>query len=265
MFPIRLLVVGVAAGGIAAWMQASAESPYFVHADRVAVRVMSQVPAVDLAPGVHVRTVVGTTGSFSIGDFEPGGAAVLHHHAREQADISLTGSFDMTLGDRVEKLSPGYAVVVPANVAHSISNAGTERMSVIEFHTVRRPDLVPPRPPVTFPASEKPIGLADGRQLIYPLDRAVRESPFSANWIGGETCMLAWRRLGSGTGPVTIAARDVEYFVYVVRGSLDLKHAGGSETIKEGTLVVIPAKGSVTIQAAGPAGAAVAEFFPARR
>lgn len=88
MFPIRLLVV--------------------------AVRVMSQMSAIDLAPGVRVRTVVGTVGSVSVADFEPGSAAALHHHTREQADISLAGSFDMTLGDRVEKLAPGYGVVVPA-------------------------------------------------------------------------------------------------------------------------------------------------------
>lgn len=58
---------------------------------------------------------------------------------------------------------------------------------------------------------------------------------------------------------------DVEYFTYVVRGELNLKHSAGSEPIREGTLVVIPAAGTVTMQAAGPGGAAVAEFFPARR
>ena len=107
--------------------------------------------------------------------------------------------------------------------------------------------------------------MSPGRQLIYPLDRPIRESPFSAYWLRGETCMLAWRRLSGGTGAVEIRARDVEYFVYVVRGELDLKHGPGSDRIREGTLVVIPARGSATIQAAGPAGAAVAEFTPERR
>jgi mannose-6-phosphate isomerase-like protein (cupin superfamily) len=265
MFTIRLSVVAFAAF-LAAWMQVPApDALQFVATDRVAVRVMSQIPAIDLAPGVRVRTVVGTVASFSVAEFEPGSAAVLHHHTREQADISLAGSFDMTIGERVEKLAPGYGVVVPPNVAHSIANKGSERMSVIEFHTVRRPDLVPPRPPITFPASEKPVSLADGRQLIYPLDRPIRESPFSAYWLRGETCMLAWRRLSSGTGAVEIRARDVEYFVYVVRGELNLKNGDSQERIREGTLVVIPAQGIVTIQAAGPAGAAVAEFTPERR
>jgi len=263
MFPIR--VVGLAAV-VAAWMQAPApDSPHFVPADRVAVRVMSQIPAIDLAPGVRVRTVVGTAGSFSVADFEAGSAAVLHHHTREQADISLAGAFDMALGDRVEQLAPGFGVIVPPDVAHSIANNGKERMSVIEFHTVRRPDLVPPRPPATFPASGKPVSVARGQQLIYPLDRPIRESPFSAYWLRGETCMLAWRRLSGGTGAVEIRARDVEYFVYVVHGELDLKYGASPERIREGTLVVIPARRTATIQAAGPAGAAVAEFTPERR
>ena len=36
---------------------------YFPPPDRVSVRVMSELSAIDLAPGVHVRTVVGATGS----------------------------------------------------------------------------------------------------------------------------------------------------------------------------------------------------------
>src|SRR5262245_13380871 len=83
------------------------ENIHFVPGDRVAVRRMSDVPPIELAPGVLVRTVVGTTGSFSIGDFGPGSAAVLHHHTREQTDIGITGEFAVTLDDRVEQLEPG--------------------------------------------------------------------------------------------------------------------------------------------------------------
>ena len=42
------------------------DSIHFVPADRVAVRVMREVPSIDVAPGVHVRTVVGSTGSSSL-------------------------------------------------------------------------------------------------------------------------------------------------------------------------------------------------------
>ncbi len=119
-----------------------------------------------------MRTVVGTTGSFSIGEFDSGSAAVLHHHTREQADVGITGVFDVTLGTHVEPLGPGAAVIVPPNVAHSIANKGGGVMTVIEFHTVRRPDLVPPRPALTFPASPEPVAVPDTRYPCQPVRRA---------------------------------------------------------------------------------------------
>jgi hypothetical protein len=39
------------------------DSVHVVPADRVSVRQMSEVPVIDVATGVHVRTVVGTTGA----------------------------------------------------------------------------------------------------------------------------------------------------------------------------------------------------------
>jgi mannose-6-phosphate isomerase-like protein (cupin superfamily) len=238
------------------------ESVYFVPADRVSVRRMSDVPPIDLAPGVHVRTVIGTTGSFSIADFEPGSAAVLHHHTREQADIGIAGAFEMTLDDRVEKLGVGVGVVVPANVSHSLANNAGERATVIEFHTVRRPDLVPPRPAITFPASVTPARLAAGRQLVQPMDGPVRESSSPAYWLRGDTCRLAWRRMASGTAPVELRAGPVEHFVYLVRGELQMTSAVGRAQIRAGDLIVVPARATITIQAAGPENAAVAEFIP---
>lgn len=240
------------------------DSVHFVPADRVSIRRMNDVPAVDLAPGVHVRTVVGTTGSFSIGDFDPGSASALHHHTREQADIGITGEFAMTLDDRVEKLGPGFGVIVPPEVSHSIANKGRERATMIEFHTVRRPDLVPPRPALSFPASETPARLSAGRQLVYPMDRPTRESPAAAFWQHGETCLLAWRRLFSGTGRVELRAGTVERFVYLVRGELRMESTAGPEQVKAGSLIVMPARAAIAIQAAGPENAAVAEFIPAR-
>src|SRR5436190_3560650 len=91
-------------GVVVSAMWGAQDPLYFLPADRVSVRVMSELAPVDLAPGVHVRTAVGATGSVSVGDFDSGSAAVLHHHTREQADIGLTGTFDMTIGAHVEKL-----------------------------------------------------------------------------------------------------------------------------------------------------------------
>ena len=253
------LVIGAALGLTAASFQDSAN---FVPADRVAVRRMSEVTAVDVAAGIHVRTVVGTTGSFSLGEFDPGSVSTLHHHTREQANIPISGEFDLTLGEQVVKLAPGVGIIVPPNVPHSLANKGRERMTLIEFHTVRRPDLVPPRPAVAFPKSDTPATVPAGRQLLHRMDHAIRESPFEASWQRGETCLLAWRQLSAGTARVELRAGSVERFVYVVRGRLQLTSAAGAEPIGAGTLVVVPAGATITIQAAGPEMAAVAEFIP---
>src|SRR6476660_4429989 len=173
---------------------------YFPPADRGSVRVMSELSPIDLAPGVHVRTVVGATGSVSIGEFEPGSAAVLHHHTREQADVGLTGAFDMTIGTHVEKLGPDMGVIVPSNVAHSIANKGTGVMTVVEFHTVPRPDLVPPRPAMTFPSSAVPASVPEGRALVKQIDGP--GGPTNASPMIGETCIMRWRRLARGAPTV---------------------------------------------------------------
>jgi mannose-6-phosphate isomerase-like protein (cupin superfamily) len=220
---------------------------------------MRDVPAVDLAPGVHVRTVVGATGSFSFGEFDSGSAAVLHHHTREQADVGITGVFDMTIGGHVEPLGPGAGVIVPANVAHSIKNLRDGVMTVIEFHTVRRPDLVPPRPAMTFPSAPQPVAVPDNRALVA--DLAARGT------MHGQTCRLAWRVLSRGAKPTDLHPMPtrVEQYIYVVRGDADLTAAGQTQRIGAGTLVVIPAaEPHVRMQAAGPIDVALAEFSPSR-
>src|SRR5262245_65519138 len=105
-----------------------AQSLYFLPRDRVAIRDMRDVPHIDLAAGVRVRTVVGSTGSFSVADFDPGAAAVLHHHTREQADVGIDGVFDMVIAGRVEPLGPGAGVIVPPDVAHSTRNSDPRAM-----------------------------------------------------------------------------------------------------------------------------------------
>ncbi len=235
-------------------------TPHFVPPNEVAVRVMAEVAPVDVAPGVHVRTVVGAIGSFSIGDFEAGSAAVLHHHTREQADVGIAGVFDMTIGTHEEALGPGAGVIVPADVAHSIANKRGGVMTVIEFHTVRRPDLVPPRPTMTFPSSAEPVPVPAGRRLVVPLDR-----PNAALWtIRGETCTLAWRR-GVRGSTLDLDAGDTELFVYVVRGAGEVGMTGRTPRVEPGTLIVVPARGRTSLRASGADDLALVEFRPGRK
>ena len=239
---------------------------YFPPPDRVSVRVMSELSAIDLAPGVHVRTVVGATGSLSIGEFEPGSAAVLHHHTREQADVGLNGTFDMTIGTHVEKLGLDMGVIVPSNVAHSIANKGTGVMTVLEFHTVPRPDLVPPRPAMTFPSSPEPVSIPDQSPLVVRFDPPATEM---AQSIVGKTCTMTWRRLARGAKPADVQAAGTELLIYVLRGTLQLEYTGlqavGSpQRVTAGSVIIIPAHQRLGLQAAD-IDVALVEFRPERR
>jgi quercetin dioxygenase-like cupin family protein len=241
---------------------------HFLPGDRVAVRDMRTVPSIDLAPGVRVRTVVGATGSFSLADSDSGSGSVLHHHTREQADVGIAGVFEMTLGNHVERLGPGAGVIVPPNVAHSLANKGTGVMTVIEFHTVRRPDLVPPRPALTFPVSPEAVALPDEQKLIAQLDEPGGGSSGTPRTIRGQTCDLAWRRLPAGAAATDIhAARTrVELFVYVVSGAVDLIVSGSTQRVAAGSVILIPGEQQhVRVQAASGTDAALVEFSPARR
>ena len=224
---------------------------------------MRSVSAVDLARGVHVRTVVGESGSFSLGDFESASAAPFHHHTREQADVALDGVFDMTIASHVEPLSPGAGVIIPPDVAHSLKNNTGRLISVIEFHTVRRPDLVPPRPAITFPASPEPVDTPGGRSIVVPLKALSDTRDDRRAEISGETCILAWRRIPKGaTSDLNSTAVHPESFFYVLAGEAALLTGRRREPAPAGTLIVIPAgfTGPVEIQVAGAADAALAEF-----
>ena len=247
---------------------AAQDGIYFVPQDRIAVRVMRDVPSVDLAPGVHVRTVVGTTGSFSYADFDATSATVPHHHTREQVDVGITGVFEMVLGNHTEFLTPGAGVIIPPNVTHAIANKGSGSMTLIEFHTVPRPDLVPPRPTMTFPANPQPTELAGERKLMEQLDGAASQAAGTAKTVLGETCTMIWRTLKQGAVPTDIhpAPTRAELFVYIVRGQAAFVSSGQEHRAGPGALVVIPAmQQGVRAHAIGTTDVALVEFTTERR
>jgi mannose-6-phosphate isomerase-like protein (cupin superfamily) len=165
----------------------------------------------------------------------------------------------MTLGTHEEPLGPGAGVIVPADVAHSIANKRGGVMTVIEFHTVRRPDLVPPRPAMTFPSSAEPVPVPPGRRLVVSLDRP--GTPVQT--IRGETCTLAWRR-GTRASNLSLDAGSTELFLYVVRGEGELTLPSGLEHVAPGTLIVVPAHGRSNLHVAASGDLSLVEFRPAR-
>ncbi len=245
------------------------DSVHFPPADKIAVLVMRDVPAVQLATGFMGRTVVGATGSFSFAEFEDGAGATLHHHTREQVNVGIEGVMEMALGTHTEPLPAGAAVITPANVRHSIRNRSGGKLISLEFHTIRRPDLAPPRPrpTVPYPVSPEPVTIPDERKLVAQLATPDQASGV-AKTIQGETCTLAWRRLVPGAAATDLAPTrsSAELFVYVASGEADLVATGVSQRVSAGTLVIIPGHHEhVTLKAAGSADVALVEFRPALR
>jgi mannose-6-phosphate isomerase-like protein (cupin superfamily) len=249
------VITAICLSAVAALNSASAQDTvYFPPADRIAIRHLPSIPSIELVPGVHVHTIVGATGSVSFGEFDSGAVAPLHHHTREQTDVALSGRSDMTIGTNVEFLEPGSGVIVPANVRHSIANPRAGVRTVLEFHTVRRPDLVPPRPAVTFPMAAEPVPLPADRRLVRPMDAA------DGSTLTGETCTMRWRRV-TGSVDVRPAATATELFIYVARGAVRLDAGRLTPTLGTGILIIVPATTRhVQLSSAGAEDASVIEF-----
>lgn len=263
----RLLVV--VAGLCLSITLVAQDAVHFPPTDAIVIRVMRDVPAAQLSKGFLGRTVVGATGSFSFAEFEDGAGAPLHHHEREQVNVGIEGVMEMGLGTHTEPLPTGAAVITPANVRHAIRNRSGARLVSLEFHTIRRPDLVPPRPrpTVPYPISPEPVAIPDDRKLAVQLAAPGQPSGV-AKMIRGETCTVAWRRLAAGAAAADLApARSsAELFVYVASGEADLTATGVAQRVAAGTLIIIPGHlQNVMLKAAGPVDVALVEFRPALR
>ena len=248
---------------------AAQDSVHFPPTDKVVILAMSDVPAVQLTKGFMGRTIVGATGSFSFGEFDDGAGAALHHHEREQVNVGIDGEMEMALGTHTEPLPAGAAVITPANVRHAIRNRSGGKLISLEFHTIRRPDMAPPRPrpAVPYPVSPEPVAIPDDRQLVAQL-AAPGQPAGIAKMIQGKTCTLAWRRVAPGAAATDLApARSsAELFVYVVSGEADVTGPGVSQHVSAGTVVIIPGpQEHVMIKATGSTDVALVEFRPSLR
>lgn len=262
------LVVVVASAAVSVGAQAAWDPIHFPPADRITVHVMKDVPATTLGKGFVFRQIVGATGSFSFAELEPGAGSAGHHHTREQANVGIDGVMEMVLGEHRELLSSGAGVITPPNVRHGIRNTATRRLVSLEFHTIQRPDLTPPRPrpAVPYPVAPEPVPVADDAKLIVQL--ASETQPHGvAKTITGETCALSWRRLAAGGASVDLGpARGTETYIYVASGEAELASKSVNQRVAAGMLILIPAQEEhVSLKAAGKADVALVEFTPALR
>ena len=81
----------------------------------------------------HLLLAAGQFGSENLAvtwvEGEPGSEQAIHSHEnREQVYVVVQGQGAMRVGDEVEKVGPGTAILVPPGTSHSIRNVGEETL-----------------------------------------------------------------------------------------------------------------------------------------
>jgi quercetin dioxygenase-like cupin family protein len=83
------------------------------------VNVEADLPALDFAPGLVLRPLVGGNLLVSFVRYEPHSEAPLHAHEEEQAFVVLEGEIELELDGVRRLMRPGEAAMIPAFVPHA--------------------------------------------------------------------------------------------------------------------------------------------------
>lgn len=84
------------------------------------VEIDSDLPALELAPGLTCRPLAGRGLLGSFVRYEPHSEAPRHAHVEEQLFVVLEGELEMDLDGEVRRMRPGDAALIPAWVPHSV-------------------------------------------------------------------------------------------------------------------------------------------------
>jgi mannose-6-phosphate isomerase-like protein (cupin superfamily) len=78
--------------------------------------------------------------SFVLTETQPNGGPPLHTHSVEEGHVVLSGRITYVIGDRQVTAEGPYIARVPAGVAHTFINSGTEPVNVVATFPSRRRD-----------------------------------------------------------------------------------------------------------------------------
>ena len=88
---------------------------------------IQELPALELQPGVRLRTPYGKNLMLSYLEIEEGATVPLHNHPHEQGGIVLEGKLKMTIGNQTRVCEAGSMFLVPPNVYHKAVAVGGDR------------------------------------------------------------------------------------------------------------------------------------------
>lgn len=78
----------------------------------------AELPAKEIVPGYHARTVHTGTMTFVYWTVEAGHGIPTHSHPHEQVAHVLSGKFELTVGSETRTLEPGTVAVIAPGVPH---------------------------------------------------------------------------------------------------------------------------------------------------
>jgi quercetin dioxygenase-like cupin family protein len=230
-----------------------------------AVYDINAMHSTELRPGIQIKPVIGQIGTFVFAEFEPGAETVAHHHTHEQANLGLTGSMTISIGGHSHRLTSLVGTMAPADAEHFIANDGTAKATLLEFQPVRRLDLLPPRPALTFPSSPAAAAVAAGANVSSDFG-ATAANVAGSRILAGRTCTLSvWRAPATPQG-VTLTERAVgaEQFAYVIEGHAEFGAGTDRKQIEPGMLIVNPPGApAIRLRVMGAGPAVLAIFEPA--
>lgn len=256
------IVAAACAASLVLWiapMRASQTEPLTFHD----LRVMT--PTVRSAASFW--PAVTNTGSLFTGEMAATFNQAPHHHEQEQVTLSLSGTFDVTVGGVSLRLPALTAVIIPSNVPHFMTNKSGARARLLEYQPVARRDWLgsAPVPPPTAPPA--PL-----RDQVSPLN----VSPDSTGWtpagndarvktFTGKTIRMRIVDVSAGTASIDITAGEPRgrRFLYVLQGHATIASGAIKRRIDPDIYVeVAPAADSVVLSSTSAETTIVAVFEP---
>lgn len=95
-----------------------------------------QLAAQNKLPGGVARIVHGQSMTVAVWEFEAGAVLPAHAHPHEQMTFVISGSLDLRIGDKTQRLNAGDGAVIPGGVEHQATIVEAARI-VDTFHPVR--------------------------------------------------------------------------------------------------------------------------------
>jgi quercetin dioxygenase-like cupin family protein len=98
---------------------------------------IESVPAIEIFPGVRIRTPYGKNLMLSYVEIEEGAVVSFHHHPHEQGGVVLSGRLELTIGGETRTLGPGEMYLIPPDTPHRAAAAGGRTVVMDVFSPVR--------------------------------------------------------------------------------------------------------------------------------